>query len=55
MSIEMSALFLFLTMWFLLIGAYQIKIYNAVSRTNKILDKIFKACSYRSEDTEDAA
>lgn len=53
MSVELSALFVFLTIWFGLISIKLVSIHNAVCRTNKILDKIFKVCSVRQEVEQD--
>ena len=47
---ELGVMLLFMTLWFLLVVLYLYEIWNEVKRTNRILDKIFKACSYKSAD-----
>lgn len=52
---EFGAVILFMSLWFLMVVLFLFEIRNEVKRTNRILDKIFKACSYKSEvDSNDA-
>lgn len=47
---EFGAVILFMSLWFLMVVLFLFEIRNEVKRTNRILDKIFKACSYKSAD-----
>lgn len=52
---EFGAVILFMSLWFLMVVLFLFEIRNEVKRTNKILDKIFKACSVSEEiDRDDA-